>query len=157
MKWNVPTLSVCLLIATVSCTKSQPAPLVPLSLGTGATSQAQQLNQRGTEAYQAREFIEAKSLFAQTMKAAPESGPAHYNFALALKAANYPLDAAQELKQIIAANGNETRAHLVLGNLWAEQWDDAVQARAHYLKVLELDPRHPQASAIRYWLVAHPP
>jgi len=47
--------------------------------------------------------------------------------------------------------------NLVLGNLWAEQFGDNARARVHYLKVLELDPRHPQATAIRYWLVAHPP
>jgi Tfp pilus assembly protein PilF len=102
MKWNRLTLSVCLLIATVSCTKSKPAPLVPLPLGTGVSSQAQQLNQRGTEAYQAREFIEAKSLFAQTMKAAPDSGPAHYNFALSLNAVGETEEAHQHF--IEAAN-----------------------------------------------------
>ena len=80
-----------------------------------------------------------------------------YNFALALKAANYPADAASELKQILAANVNETRAHLVLGNLCAGQFGNPAQARAHYLKVLEQDPRHPQATVIRFWLVAHPP
>jgi len=32
-----------------------------------------------------------------------------------------------------------------------------VKARQHYLKVLEVEPRHPQAGAIRYWLAANPP
>jgi Tfp pilus assembly protein PilF len=77
---------VCLLITSAACTKSKPKPLVPLSLGTGATSEAQSLNQRGTEAYQAMDFAGAKSFFAQTIKVAPDSGPAHYNFALALNA-----------------------------------------------------------------------
>ena len=86
MNWNQLAVVVCLLIATASCTKSQPKPLVPLPLGTGTTAQAQSLNQRGTEAYQAKDFGEAKSFFGQAMKAAPDSGPAHYNFALALNA-----------------------------------------------------------------------
>jgi hypothetical protein len=29
------------------------------------------------------------------------------------------------------------------------------RTRQHYLRVLELDPRHPQASAIRFWLEAN--
>lgn len=28
--------------------------------------------------------------------------------------------------------------------------------RPHYRKVLELEPNHPQAVSIRYWLAAHP-
>lgn len=86
MNWNQLALFVCLLITAVSCTKSQPKPLVPLPLETGATSQAQELNKRGAEAYQAKEFAEAKSFFDQTIRAAPDSGPAHYNLALALNA-----------------------------------------------------------------------
>jgi hypothetical protein len=44
-----------------------------------------------------------------------------------------------------------------LGNLFAGEFENPAQARAHYLKVLEQDPHNPQATAIRYWLVAHPP
>ena len=33
---------------------------------------------------------------------------------------------------------------------------DPARAREHYLRLLELDPQHPQATAVRYWLEANP-
>ena len=68
----------------------------------------------------------------------PDSVDARYNFALALKAAGYALDAADEFKKILAANPDEVRAHLALANLCAQSLHDPAQARQHYLKVLEL-------------------
>lgn len=111
----------------------------------------------GLVAFESRNFQLSLATWENALAIQPESVDARYNFALALKAANYPADAANELKQILADNGNETRAHLVLGNLCAGQFGNPAQARAHYLKVLEQDTRHPQATAIRFWLVAHPP
>jgi Flp pilus assembly protein TadD len=86
----------------------------------------------------------------------PDSINARYNFALALKQGNYAHDAAYELQRILEAKPNETRAHLALGNLYAQQLDEPHKARSHYLKVVELEPRNPQAPAIRYWLAANP-
>ena len=85
----------------------------------------------------------------------PDSADARYNFALALKAAGYPADAADELKKIIAASPDEIRAHLALANLCAQSLHDVPQARQHYLKVLELQPNNPQAPDIRFWLSAN--
>ena len=82
----------------------------------------------------------------------PDSSDARYNFSLALKAAGYPVDAADELKKILAADNSEVRAHLALANLCAQSLHDTVQARQHYMKVLELEPKNPQASDIRFWL-----
>ncbi len=87
----------------------------------------------------------------------PDSLDARYNFALALKQANYPLDAANEFEKVLASYPNETRAHLALANLYAQQLRQPARARQHYVKVLEGDPGHPQASLIHYWLVANPP
>jgi tetratricopeptide (TPR) repeat protein len=84
----------------------------------------------------------------------PESVDARYNFALALKSAGYPLDAAEELKKILATNRDEVRAHLALANLCAQSLHDPVQARQHYLRVLDLQPDNPQAADIRFWLSA---
>jgi tetratricopeptide (TPR) repeat protein len=86
----------------------------------------------------------------------PDSLNARYNFALALKQANYPYDAAGELEKIIDGKPNDVRAHLTLANLCAQQLEDVEKARVHYTKVLELDPRNPQAPAIRFWLAANP-
>jgi Tfp pilus assembly protein PilF len=102
MNRNQLAILVCLLMMAVSCTKSQPKALMPLALGTGATSQALELNKRGTEAYQAKEFADAKSFFDQTIRAAPDSGPAHYNLALALNAVGETEQAHQHF--IEAAN-----------------------------------------------------
>jgi tetratricopeptide (TPR) repeat protein len=86
----------------------------------------------------------------------PESVDARYNFALLLKQANYFRDAASELEKLISLSPKEGRAHLALGNLYAQQLKDIPKARLHYLKVLEVDPRNPQGDAIRYWIADHP-
>ncbi len=82
----------------------------------------------------------------------PEALDARYNFGLLLKQCNYPLDAANEFEKILAVYPDEPRAHLALGNLYAQQLAEPAKARQHYLKVLEIDPRNSQAPAIRYWL-----
>jgi tetratricopeptide (TPR) repeat protein len=86
----------------------------------------------------------------------PESADARYNFALLLQQSNYPLDAAGELQRILATHPAECRAHLALGNLYSQQFRQADKARPHYLKVLETDPRNPQAARIRDWLAQNP-
>lgn len=75
-----------LLVGAVSCFKSKGKPLVPLALESGVTSQAVTLTEQGMQAYQAKQFDDAKNYFSQAVAAAPQSGPAHYNYALALNA-----------------------------------------------------------------------
>jgi len=87
----------------------------------------------------------------------PSSNDARYNFALVLKRANCPRDAVNELEKIVAHSPNETRAHLALGNLYTQQLKQPTRARQHYLKVIELEPQHPQASAINFWLASPQP
>jgi tetratricopeptide (TPR) repeat protein len=87
----------------------------------------------------------------------PESVDARISFSQALKQANYPLDAAAQLEEVLTTDPNNARAHLNLGNLYAQQLRQPARAREHYLKVLELDPRNPRASDIRFWLAANPP
>ncbi len=87
----------------------------------------------------------------------PRSLDARYNLALVLKEANCLADAVNELEKVLVSYPNETRAHLALGNLYAQQFGQPAKARQHYLKVIELEPRHPQAGPIRYWLAANPP
>ena len=82
---------------------------------------------------------------------------ARYNFALVLKQANFPADAARELEKLLAAYPNETRAHLALANLYAQQLSKPAKAREQYLKVLEAEPQCSAGTAIRYWLRDHPP
>jgi tetratricopeptide (TPR) repeat protein len=110
----------------------------------------------GVLAYRLRNFNAALAAYEMALAIQPSSVDARYNFALALKAAGYPIDAVNELNKVIAASPGEVRAQLALGNLYAQQLNDTAQARAHYLKVLELDPRNPQANDIRFWLSANP-
>jgi Flp pilus assembly protein TadD len=90
------------------------------------------------------------SEFALTLK--PDATEARNNFALALSRANYPLDAALELRKALTLDPENAQTHFILAGVYARQLDDEARARAHYRKVLELNPRHPQADAIRYWL-----
>jgi tetratricopeptide (TPR) repeat protein len=85
----------------------------------------------------------------------PESLDARYNFAVVLKQGNYILDSAREFQNILARNPADARAHAALGNLYAQNLRQPAAAKEHYVKALELNPRHPQAQAIRFWLTSH--
>jgi tetratricopeptide (TPR) repeat protein len=98
----------------------------------------------------------ALTAYEYAMALKPLSEKARYNFALVLKQANYLTDAANQLEKILAADPNDVRAHLALGNLYAQEMHQPAQARQHYLQVLKLDPANPRAEAIRYWLAANP-
>ena len=111
---------------------------------------------RSAAALQGERVVEALHAGETALALKPDSVEARYNFALALKRGNYVIDAAIELERLLAASPGQADAHLVLGNLYAEQLRQPVKARAHYLQVLELKPDHPRASAIRFWLKANP-
>jgi Flp pilus assembly protein TadD len=73
------------LVGVTACSQKR-KPLVPLALDAELKSQATALTEQGTQAYQAHQYQEAKQYFEQAVAAAPQSGPAHYNYALALNA-----------------------------------------------------------------------
>ena len=110
----------------------------------------------GVLAYRLRNYSAALTADELALAIQPSSADARYNFALALKSAGYPLDAVNELEKILTANPNDVRTQLALGNLYSQQLRNPAKARAHYLKVLALDPHHPSANDIRYWLAANP-
>jgi tetratricopeptide (TPR) repeat protein len=110
----------------------------------------------GLTAFSLRSFPAALTAWENALALRPDNADTRYNFALTLKAADYPQDAADELEKLLALHPDEARGHLTLGNLYADQLHDIPRARRHYNRVLQLDPRNPQAQAIRYWLVAHP-
>jgi Tfp pilus assembly protein PilF len=91
-----------LLVGAVACSKSRAKPLVPLALESGVKPQAVILTEQGTQAYQARQFDDAKNFFSQAVAAAPQSGPAHYNYALALNVLGDKEQARQQFME--AAN-----------------------------------------------------
>ena len=110
----------------------------------------------GVLAYRLRNYPAALSAYETALAIQPGSLDARYNFALTLKSAGYVPDAVNELEKISAANPDEVRVQLALGNLYAQQLHNPAQARRHYLQVLELDPHNAQASDIRFWLIANP-
>ncbi len=86
----------------------------------------------------------------------PEGEDARYNFALALKVGGYWEDASEQFQTLVSIDPADARAHLSLANLYAQQLQQPEQARGHYARVLELNPRHAEATKIRYWLAANP-
>lgn len=111
----------------------------------------------GVMAYHLKDFDQSLRAYEMALALQPGSVDARYNFALALRAAGYVPDAGNELKKILAAHPDDVRAHLALGNLYAQQLYDVPQARAQYLEVLRLDPRNAQAADIQFWLSSNPP
>jgi Flp pilus assembly protein TadD len=85
----------------------------------------------------------------------PDSLEARYNLSLALKQNNDFARAAGELEKLLQKYPTDTRSHLALGNLYAQQLREPAKARPHYLKVLETDPHNAQADKIRFWLTSN--
>jgi Tfp pilus assembly protein PilF len=84
-------MTICVVFALVgigACSsKPKPRVFAPLALVDGGVKpQAIAATEQGTQAYQAKQFEEAKKYFEQAVTVAPQSGQAHYNFALALNA-----------------------------------------------------------------------
>jgi tetratricopeptide (TPR) repeat protein len=90
-----------LFLGAAACSfTSKEKPLVPLALEPGVRPQAVTLTEQGAQAYQAKQFDDAKNYFSQAVAEAPQSGPAHYNYALAL---NVMGDAEQARQQFMEA------------------------------------------------------
>ena len=83
------------------------------------------------------------------------SAGARFNFALALDRAGYPVDAAAELEKVLADNPANANALLSAGKVYAEELLMPQRATRHFRRLLEIEPQHPQAVAIRRWLVAN--
>ncbi|MEO8426658.1 MAG: tetratricopeptide repeat protein [Verrucomicrobiota bacterium] len=110
----------------------------------------------GLAAYEGGNLPLSLSAYETGLAINPAHSGTRYNFALALRDANYLRDAAEELEKVLTVSPDDTRAHLSLANLYAEQLIQPRLARVHYLKVIEKEPNHPQATAIRYWLSTNP-
>ncbi|HXG48312.1 MAG TPA: tetratricopeptide repeat protein [Methylomirabilota bacterium] len=99
---------------------------------------------------------DALAAYEQALAIRPESADARYNFALTLKQGGHPVDAAAELEKLLRMHPTEARARLLVATIYAQQLGQPQRAREHYVRLLELDPRHPEAARIRYWLVSNP-
>jgi tetratricopeptide (TPR) repeat protein len=110
----------------------------------------------GVAAYQLGHLRQALAAFEYALAIRPDSIDARYNFGLALKRANYPLDAAEQFQRLLQLQPDDVRAHYSLATLYAYQLGAPDRAKPHFQKVLELDPRHPEAGKIRFWLARTP-
>jgi tetratricopeptide (TPR) repeat protein len=102
------------------------------------------------------DFPASLQYFEQALAIRPDSTEARYAFAWSLYKAHYPQDAANELEKLLQQTSNDARANLLLATVYAQNLSQPKLARDHYRRVLELDPHHPQATAIRFWLAANP-
>jgi tetratricopeptide (TPR) repeat protein len=109
----------------------------------------------GALAFQAGDVSLSLYAYERALIVHPAATGTRYNFALALERANFLQDAAAELEKVLVAVPSDTRARLALANLYAQQLSQPLLARQHYEKLLAIDPQHPQAAAIRYWLAAN--
>ncbi|HVY71372.1 MAG TPA: tetratricopeptide repeat protein [Verrucomicrobiae bacterium] len=107
-------------------------------------------------ALQAGDLAQSLSASEAALAINPGAFGARYNFALALQRAGFSKDAANELERLLQDRPNDANAQLFAANIYAQNLLDYEGARKHYLKLLELEPRHPQAVNIRNWLAAHP-
>lgn len=109
----------------------------------------------GVAAFDLGDWPLALDAYEQALANRPDDANARLNFALTLERAGFPIDAADELDTLLELQSTNVEAHLALANLQSEVLEDRAKARAHYERVIELEPRHPQAPAIRRWLAAN--
>jgi len=107
-------------------------------------------------AYRLKAFRQSLAACEMALAIQPDSADARYTFALALKSSGFITDAVNELKKVVASNPDNSSAHLALGDIDAQQLHDTADARLHYLKFLDLDPRNSQATNVRFWLASNP-
>jgi len=110
---------------------------------------------RGVAAFELGELPEAMRAYERALAVDPDSVPARFNFATTLQKAGYLIDATAQLSALVEAHPEETRAHLALGNLYADKFQNDVRAVEAYRRVLELEPQHPNATSLRFWIEAH--
>ncbi|MCD6048892.1 MAG: hypothetical protein K0Q55_295 [Verrucomicrobia bacterium] len=109
----------------------------------------------GWAAYEAKDIRQSLVAYEHALAVQPESFDARYNFALALQQAGYPQDAADEFEHLTQEFPTRAQPHLMLASLLSSRLRDNDGARTHYQKVLELEPNHPRATEIGYWLRAN--
>lgn len=109
----------------------------------------------GLAAMELRDWKTALEAYEKALAIDRNSAPARHNFSLALQGAGYTHDAIAEVQKILQANPRDVRAHLTLASIHARDAQTVAVARQHYGKVLELEPRHPEAANIKKWLEAN--
>jgi len=107
----------------------------------------------GQAAFYTGETDLALQSFEHALAIDPNDGPARFNFAMSLAQGNYYADAASEFETYLQFDPDNAQAHFEAGKLYAEKLNDVARASVHYKRVIGLQPGHPQAVTIRYWLI----
>ncbi len=110
----------------------------------------------GIVAAQMGDLLKSTAAYETALALDADSASARFNFALALQRGGYLRDAARELERLLAKHPQDAGAHFALANLHSQSFQQPAKARPHYARVLELNPQHPQATAIRFWLRDNP-
>jgi tetratricopeptide (TPR) repeat protein len=106
----------------------------------------------GLVSIDAKDYATALTSLDRALKLQSDSADARYAFAWVLQKKNYFYDAADELEKLLSQHPEQARAHLLLGNLYAQRLNKPRLAREHYMRVLTLDPQNSQVPTIRNWL-----
>ncbi|HEV7928318.1 MAG TPA: tetratricopeptide repeat protein [Verrucomicrobiae bacterium] len=108
--------------------------------------------QLGLNSIQDRDYPTALESLHRALTLQGDSTEARYAFAWTLQKRGYYEDAVHELDKLIGQHPEDVRAHLLLGNLYADKLRQAKLARDQYIQALTLDPTNAQAANIRAWL-----
>ena len=111
-------------------------------------SQADQLNDEGSDLYDAEQYGEAADKFEQAVKLEPNNALYRCNLALALQALGQAEEALEHYKEAIRRSPTDPLPRLNLGYFFSEleQFD---QAEQHFRKVIELAPDSDEAEEAR--------
>ena len=107
----------------------------------------------GQASYYTGETSLALQSFENALSIDPNDGPARFNFAMSLVQGNYYAEAASELETFLQFDPNSIQGHLEAGKLYAEKLRDIEKASIHYKRAIGLNPEHPEAVNMRYWLI----
>lgn len=110
----------------------------------------------GLACIDAKDYDHALTWLDRALDLQSDSTDARYAFAWVLQKQNYFQDAAVQLEKLLAQHPDQVRAHLLLGNIYAQRLGQTRLAREQYMTVLSLDPDNSQAATIRNWLAKTP-
>jgi tetratricopeptide (TPR) repeat protein len=91
--------------------------------------------------------------FENALSIDPNDGPARFNFAMSLVQGNYFAEAANELETFLQFDPNNIQGHLEVGKIYADKLRNIEKAAIHYKRAIGLNPEHPEAVNMRYWLI----
>jgi len=111
----------------------------------------------GLAAVEDRDYPTALEALHRALTLQGDSAAARYAFAWTLQKRGYFEDAVHELDKLLGQHPENVRAHLLLGNMYAEKLHQPKLAREQFTQALQLDPANAQAASIRAWLQQQKP